>query len=144
MTAIDTGMILEALNDKTDRNCRNIDTTSGADVVIEYQLPTAQNNHRWYRLYKSGWIEQGGYIEPGTGVYEKTTVYLLKEMSDIYYHSSCTIRWGNQEVWYSTSDPAAGQAVTDIAGPIADITTTSFSIQAFSAQSWKVEGMAKI
>ena len=58
--AIDTGMILEALNDKVDRDCRNVDTASGADAVIEYQIPTAENNYTWYRKYKSGWVEQGG------------------------------------------------------------------------------------
>lgn len=60
--AIDTGEILEALNDKVDRDCRNVDTTSGADAVIEWQAPTAANNYTWYRLYKNGWIEQGGVI----------------------------------------------------------------------------------
>jgi len=58
--AINTGMILEALNDKVDRDCRNVDTNSGADVVIEWQAPDPNNDYKWYRLYKSGWIEQGG------------------------------------------------------------------------------------
>ena len=31
-----------------------------ADFVTEYQLPTSDNNYTWYRLYKSGWVEQGG------------------------------------------------------------------------------------
>jgi hypothetical protein len=31
------------------------------DYVVESQFPTAQNNYTWYRKYKSGWIEQGGY-----------------------------------------------------------------------------------
>lgn len=57
---IDFGQMSEALNDKLDRDGRNVNTVSGADVVIEYQLPTAENNYTWYRLYKSGWIEQGG------------------------------------------------------------------------------------
>ena len=30
------------------------------DVVVKTQLPTADNNYTWYRLYKSGWVEQGG------------------------------------------------------------------------------------
>lgn len=33
---------------------------SEADFVVAYQRPTAQNNYTWYRLYKSGWVEQGG------------------------------------------------------------------------------------
>ena len=63
---IDTGAILEALNDKTDRDCRNVDTTAGADVVIEYQVPTSANNYTWYRKYASGWVEQGGYVASAT------------------------------------------------------------------------------
>jgi len=81
---IDTGMILEALNDKTDRDCRNVDTTSGADVVIEYQLPTAANNYTWYRLYKSGWVEQGGWLSYTSSSYV-ATISLIKEMKNTSY-----------------------------------------------------------
>ena len=30
------------------------------DYVIESQEPTEANGYTWYRLYKSGWVEQGG------------------------------------------------------------------------------------
>lgn len=56
---IELGGITESLNDKTDRDMRNVDTTSGADSVIAYQFPSAANNYTWYRKYKSGWVEQG-------------------------------------------------------------------------------------
>ena len=36
-------------------------TTGLLDYVIASQSPTAENNYTWYRKYKSGWIEQGGY-----------------------------------------------------------------------------------
>lgn len=84
--AIDTGMILEALNDKTDRDCRNVDTTSGADVVIEYQIPTAENNYTWYRLYKSGWIEQGGVVVP---LNSTKTINFIKNFANTNYMLSC-------------------------------------------------------
>lgn len=35
---------------------------SGGDSVVDYQLPTAENHYIWYRLYNSGWVEQGGYV----------------------------------------------------------------------------------
>ena len=35
-------------------------TSNLLDYVIESQMPTADNNYRWYRKYKSGWVEQGG------------------------------------------------------------------------------------
>ena len=30
------------------------------DYVVEKQEPTSGNGYTWYRLYKSGWVEQGG------------------------------------------------------------------------------------
>ena len=30
------------------------------DYVVESQEPTSGNGYTWYRLYKSGWVEQGG------------------------------------------------------------------------------------
>ena len=80
--AINTGMILEALNDKVDRDCRNVDTNSGADIVIEWQAPTAENDYTWYRLYKSGWVEQGGYTDTTNAEFSVT---LPKEMLNINY-----------------------------------------------------------
>jgi len=63
MADIDIGAISEALNNKTDRNMRNVDTGAKADSVIDYQLPTAENGYTWYRKYASGWVEQGGVVE---------------------------------------------------------------------------------
>lgn len=60
MSDINIGAITEALNDKSDRDLRNVDNTAGADAVIEFQVPTAENDYTWYRKYKSGWVEQGG------------------------------------------------------------------------------------
>jgi hypothetical protein len=31
-----------------------------AHAVVEFQVPTAQNNYTWYRKYADGWVEQGG------------------------------------------------------------------------------------
>lgn len=81
--AIDTGEILEALNDKADRDLNN--TQPVADYVIETQLPTSSNNYSWYRLYKSGWVEQGGYYSVSSGGTADYTVNLLKNMADTNY-----------------------------------------------------------
>ena len=61
MSDIDIGQISEALNDKTDRDLRNVDTVAGGDAVIEFHVPTAENGYTWYSKYKSGWVEQGQY-----------------------------------------------------------------------------------
>ena len=100
---IDTGMILEALNDKTDRDCRNVDTTSGADAVIEYQIPTAENNYTWYRKYASGWVEQGGYRSSISGnvtitlpvTMEDTNYTLVKTINDDYSGNSNGCNWAS-------------------------------------------------
>lgn len=39
-------------------------TTGIQDYVIASQAPTEANNHIWYRKYKSGWVEQGGWVAP--------------------------------------------------------------------------------
>ncbi len=41
------------------------------DYVVEFQLPTPENNFTWYRKYKSGWAEMGGH-EIGSLDGEKT------------------------------------------------------------------------
>ena len=40
------------------------DALNGADYVVAWQTPTAENNYTWYRKYKSGWVEQGGVQNP--------------------------------------------------------------------------------
>lgn len=44
-------------------------TTDGMiDYVVESQEPTGANGYTWYRLYKSGWVEQGGSVgNPNNG-----------------------------------------------------------------------------
>lgn len=63
----DTDTILEALNDKMDRDGNNLNQSAiDFDVVVEWQTPTAANNYTWYRKYASGWVEQGGTIPIGS------------------------------------------------------------------------------
>ncbi len=56
---------------------------ASADYVIEWQNPTAENNYTWYRKYKSGWVEQGGYIDKLNNT--NKTVYFPIEMQNTYY-----------------------------------------------------------
>lgn len=69
----------DVINDVT-----NLQTeVGGADYVVKYQRPTAENNYTWYRLYKSGWIEQGGVYKLTSSIYELFN--LIKEMADNNY-----------------------------------------------------------
>lgn len=36
------------------------DSDDNPDVVVKSRYPSAANNYTWYRVYKSGWVEQGG------------------------------------------------------------------------------------
>lgn len=80
------GGMTEQMNDKMDTDGRN--GTNTVDYVIEWQLPTAENNYSWYRKYKSGWVEQGGLL--GTNV-SSQTISLLITMSDTYYSIQLSI-----------------------------------------------------
>ena len=65
----------------------NTRTENLLDFVVESQLPTAENNYTWYRKYKSGWIEQGGYVAGGgSGV----LVSLIKRMANTNYQINLT------------------------------------------------------
>ncbi|MBR4507651.1 MAG: hypothetical protein IKP24_03905 [Alphaproteobacteria bacterium] len=133
------GDVSQIRSDITDLNTR---TNNLLDYVIESQLPTAENDYTWYRKYKSGWVEQGGYIMNGTGSYGKKLVNLIVEMANVYYYIDAGIRWGNESHWY-TSNTAAGLAqVTDVSGPVTEVTTTSFKLQGFSSHCWMACGMA--
>ena len=45
----------------------DIPDIASADYVVAWQNPTADNNYTWYRKYKSGWIEMGGYVLKNAG-----------------------------------------------------------------------------
>lgn len=56
---INVGAITEALNNKVDLVMGV--PQDAVDYVVAMQRPTAENNYTWYRKYKSGWVEQGGF-----------------------------------------------------------------------------------
>lgn len=76
------GLNAEMFNAKADRNLLN--TTDNVDIVIESQLPTADNGYTWYRKYKSGWVEQGGQSN-NTAQNVVYTVTMPVPMSDANY-----------------------------------------------------------
>lgn len=117
-------------------------TTQGGlmiDAVVAFQAPTAQNNYTWYRLYSSGWVEQGGYVENTPGEPHTATITLPITMADTNYSIMRTANKGG-----TTTDPA----VKWIAGVNANTkTTTSFeyftdNVAFVSGDFWEVKGMA--
>ena len=58
------------------------------DYVVESQEPTSGNGYTWYRLYKSGWVEQGGILQKHSipaGNGGEQTLTLPIEMADTNY-----------------------------------------------------------
>ena len=70
---------------------------SEADFVISYQRPTAENNYTWYRLYKSGWVEQGGITQipsrTNTGDSQKDITFPVS-MNDSMYNAQISFQSG--------------------------------------------------
>lgn len=128
MADIDIGQISEALNNKTDRNMRNVDTGAKADSVIDWQEPTAENGYTWYRKYASGWVEQGGTLPAQATV----TATLPIEMSDNNYQVLLT----GGLFATTTGDIRVKYVQTR--------TTTSFTASANSAIAymWQVSGIS--
>ena len=99
-----------------------------SDYVIESQEPTEANGYTWYRLYKSGWVEQGGF---GT---KNEIITLAVTMKDTNYGALaglCITGIGN--ISYSVN--------------VDSKTTTSFRIRSESSVStkeayWQVSGMS--
>ena len=59
-----------------------------SDYVVESQEPTEANGYTWYRLYKSGWVEQGGILQERgipAGSAADQTLTLPIEMADTNY-----------------------------------------------------------
>lgn len=111
------------------------------DTVIEWQVPTAENNYTWYRKYASGWVEQGGkYLNQAAS--GSNTVTLLVTMADTNY---CLI---TQRIKPATS----AETGNEITPRLYNVTTTSFGAnlrvsngntsETVSDWCWQVSGMA--
>ena len=101
------------------------------DYVIECQKPTSANGYTWYRLYKSGWVEQGGNVTV-TGSSESTVNFRIA-MSDTNYTSiatACRSLSGS----YGTYIPNKTTQSMTVKITVGDSSTTNIN--------WKVEGFA--
>lgn len=74
------GLNAELFNNKADTDLGNI--PANYDYVVETQLPTSANGYTWYRKYKSGWVEQGGYSSAITGTVNITLP--IEMLSNVY------------------------------------------------------------
>lgn len=122
---IDVNAIADVLNNKVD--LADGANQASVDYVVESQLPTAENNYTWYRLYKSGWLEQGGYT-----TLDEQSINLIKEYQDTNYNLQITAYESSQ-----TGTPGACSFWNK--------TTTSFGLNRTDANEgvdWKACGMS--
>lgn len=86
MSDINYGQILEALNDKCDRDLNNRSNDSGLRKLVE----SYSNGTSWYKVFDEiqsdgtvrQWCEQGNY---GGGVTYNASITFLKEFVDANY-----------------------------------------------------------
>ena len=103
------------------------------DYVIETQLPTEENNYSWYRLYKSGWVEQGGYLSPIT-TGSPQSISLLVEMLHAKYTANITlIGTGTNDTGFKT---VHAKTTTTTLGYIVNAGDGNTGI------NWQVSGMS--
>lgn len=130
MSDINIGAIAEALNNKSDRDLRNVDTSAGSNAVIDHQEPTAENGYTGYMKYATGLLICWGQLSTG-GSGDKL-ITLPVEMDGINYATIATRKSGastttNVNVWARTPS-----------------TTTTFNIYASAdtGVNWIAIGMA--
>ena len=108
-----------------------------SDYVIESQEPTEANGYTWYRLYKSGWVEQGGYVSY-TGSW--INVHIDSVVLPIEFANT------DYRIVIGRTQPADGDVLTSY-----DInkTTTGFGISSYAvnqssavASNWFAVGMS--
>lgn len=73
---IDINKVYEDLETRATQNLSNIPSN------IDYVVENYNDGANWYRVYKSGWIEQGGLVNNGTAAADwSKVVNLLKPLS---------------------------------------------------------------
>ena len=137
---IDVNQLSNALQQKVDLPSGK--SQADIDYVVESQLPTAENNYTWYRLYKSGWIEQGGFKQETTtsGNAFDQTITLPKTMKDTNYTVLASAYRADNFVSYNGM----------YTGPTTYCTTTTVRFQLYGLNTsqyingvkWEVKGMS--
>lgn len=107
---------------------------SQCDFVIAHKTPTAQDP-TWYRLYKSGWVEQGGtatFTASSSG--EETITFPIK-MTDTNYSFNLTSRANGALAWMTEKNTRTTTSTV--------ITWNYYSGgSTFFGYNWQVNGIA--
>lgn len=101
-----------------------------ADFVVDWQVPTAENNYTWYRKYKSGWVEMGGRIKTSSSTIVEVTfpipfAHIPNVISNAFANGSSSGNWYGYPVQGTLSN-----------------TGCSFSALQYDGTFWQACGMA--
>lgn len=125
---------------ETIQDANIINTTKIINTVhklnsYDYVVESYNNGTSWYRVYKSGWVEQGGRTAKNIS---STTVTFLKEMANTNYFVSATIH----------HDTTGGTGGFDKGTGANTFTTTSMGIDMPASgnysTSWEVKGQGAL
>lgn len=81
---INVNAIADTLNNKMDLDMENL--PANIDFVVDSKNPT-NDDPSWYRLYRSGWLEQGG-VGHGNGSTSQTITFSKSFANTNYYFNS--------------------------------------------------------
>lgn len=113
---------------------------ANADYVIESQNPTAQNNYTWYRKYKSGWVEQGGYIASTSTSDDSKSVTLPVQMANTDYMIQTTVHrgiaGGSGMGWDYVGDASTSAPANTTTTIYLSVASTSYC----AGKYWEVKG----
>ena len=118
------------------------DSADITDHSHAYSNANTLTNHQWYRIYKSGWIEQGGEVPyDGTASTSKKVmeISLPVVMSNTNYYVNAIFNGFNKLESYNCSlDDCTTNSIT-----IMNNTYTSNNFYCFGCR-WEVKGFANI
>lgn len=115
-------------NEKANKDLSNINSN------IDYVINTWVTENQWSRLYKSGWLEQGGVLGDTFGTFELSTITFLRPFKDTNY----TFTVGN--VFTDNYTLLDDKQKLQILGDAYSKTTRTFKILK-KGQSWYACGM---
>lgn len=105
------------------------------DYVVAWQNPTPENNHTWYRRYKSGWVEQGGRASvTGHGTASNSNIILPIEMASNSYDVVATINGAGENV-------AVGNSVYKTSSKTISL-RINYGSDLTRTMTWRVSGIA--
>ena len=133
------GLNASLFNGKADLNLLN--TANNVDFVVESQEPTAGNDYTWYRKYRSGWVEQGGYVAADNNSYPSKSVALPITMANTDYQVRKQIHSG-ANLGGAGWDYVADKSSTGTANTTTTVYLSVASVAYCFGVWWEVKGKA--